>query len=835
MENKVHLWQGERIDDAELKSRIQNFYPYSIRTINMDFPLQDFLNACDSMGKELSGKTAIYLELYDIAAKSAKMNDEEIKTSFNSITEFMNKETLIKKLKNELGVDDPFEIKRESFKENYFEGFAPLGFLVHVAPSNVFTVSVLCLIEGLLTGNLNFLKTSSSDSLLPQRFFELLIELDKSDRLKEYIIIARFSSKKTELLRKIFSYADGISAWGSEESIQGIKSLAPPSAKIIEWGHKISIAYIGKEFINNCDELREIAKDICRIEQQACSSPQNLYIEVDSFEDVIEFAKNFAPILDKISAGIPKTEPEANFAAEITNVIEVAKAEQAMGLTKVVITEKEGVRIIVDNRKALRASPLFRTIWLKALKPEEIVETLLPMRHYLQTVGLSCSLSRVGELSKLFFKAGVLRINRAGTMLSGYIGEPHDGKYALREFTKRLSINLDDKFRGYSSMYEFLPEPSINNRNLKVLTKTAFQESKVDDKYIELIVKSGGSSGSPTYSYFTWDDYHSQMLNSAYGLYAAGLDPAKDSVINLFAAGALYGGFISFFTILEFMQAKQYPMGIIDDLQYIAETIVNNNINTIISAPSFIIKLFQNNSELFKKNRCVKKIFYGGEHFTRSQKDYLINSFGIEIIRSAAYGSNDAGPIGFQCQYCSGSEHHLLTSLQSLEILKLDSDEKARINEPGRIILTSKKRKGQAITRYEIGDIGRLLDKKCECGRTSPLFELLGRTGDVFKAGGPFLNYNHFTRILEKEFNYNGNAQIILSGKGADIILTLRVENSLNSDQEAIKNTLLNNYEELNYSAKELNLKFEIEKTSVNNFEFIEHSGKLKKIIDNRI
>lgn len=834
MNNKTHLWQGEWIDSNELSSRVANLRKYINDALLLDFPLHDFLDACDKIGNDLRNFGEFYHELLDLTSKTTKMSAKDISEMFNVLSGFMNKEILIEKMKNEFGTDEPFEIKRINFKQHQFEGFSPLGFLVHIAPSNVFTVSVLGLVEGLLAGNINFLKTSSNDSLLAQHFFSKLIQYDKSGKLKYFIIIARFSSKELDLLKSVLYYADGISAWGSEEAIKSISSLAPDGVKVIKWGHKISFAYISKENINNDSELELVARDICLIEQQACSSPQNLYVELEDFDELIKFSQRFAEILDRVSAKFPRIEPDFNFQAEITNVVQVAKAEESLGISKVIKTQDTNLHIIADSRKALRASPLYRFIWVKMLVPDEIIETLYPMRSYLQTVGLSCPLNRLGQLSSLFFKAGLLRINRVGSMLEGYIGEPHDGKFALVEYTKRISVNLNDHLQHYSTLNEFRNISDANLSKYPVLSKSDFQDLQVDEKYIELVVKSGGSSGKPTYSYFTWYDYHTQMLNAAYGLYASGLNPSTDKVMNLFAAGNLYGGFISFFSILEFMNAKQYPMGMIDDFKYIAETIVNNKVNTLISAPSYLIKLFEINFELLSKNQVVKKLFYGGEHITKSQKKYLTDNFGVELIRSAVYGSNDAGPIGYQCHCCEGNEHHVLSNLQEIEFLKLNSDEPAEINEPGRIILTSLKRSGQAIRRYEIGDIGRKIYEPCDCGRSETKFELMGRIGDVFKAGGPFLNYTYFGNILENEFDYSSNYQIILQSTGNCIELVLRIDNSIDNSDDEIKSKLIKNYHDLEFSVKELNLILCIEKINSNDFIFIEHSGKLKKIIDRR-
>src|SRR5690606_26593159 len=104
----------------------------------------------------------------------------EVHASLEGIAAFLQPPQLIAKLQRELGSKTPFAAKRLSFKEDIFECWAPLGLLVHVSPTNALSVGVLSVIEGLLTGNVNVLKTSGKDSLFPQQFFEALINADRT-------------------------------------------------------------------------------------------------------------------------------------------------------------------------------------------------------------------------------------------------------------------------------------------------------------------------------------------------------------------------------------------------------------------------------------------------------------------------------------------------------------------------------------------------------------------------------------------------------------------------------------------------------------------------------
>src|SRR4029077_15753354 len=113
--------------------------------------------------------------------------------------------------------------------------------------------------------------------------------------------------------------------------------------------------------------------------------------------------------------------------------------------------------------------------------------------------------------------------------------------------------------------------PPSWSRKPEIMTKADFQAMKVDERHAQLYFKSGGSSGEPKLSVFTYDDYHEQMRAGAEGLYAAGLEPAKDRSMNLFFSGGLYGGFLRIFSVLEELRAIHFPMAAQTDLAMVAD------------------------------------------------------------------------------------------------------------------------------------------------------------------------------------------------------------------------------------------------------------------------
>ncbi|MDG4597361.1 MAG: acyl-CoA reductase [Candidatus Contendobacter sp.] len=829
----THLWRGDWIDDRELTDRLPNLAATLAEDCQQPLDLPRLYRAGAALAAELTQHGPLYRALTEELTQTGDAPDDGAAT-LATLAEFLRAETLEYQVLRAFGDPAPFTPRRIDHADHRFEAWAPLGVLGHVTPANARGVAAMSLIEGLLAGNINLLKTSRRDGLFTQKLLRALVEREPT--LKPFVYVLRLSSRQPEVLSALFALCDGVAVWGGEDAVAAVRAMTPPAARLIEWGHRISFAYVARESSADPAALRALAHDVCCIEQQACSSPQCLYLETADPAALHAFAERFAAVLAEVAPTIPRGQPPGpHEQAEITTTRELCRLDGAIDGSRVIEAPDRSWRLLVEPKPGLRASPLFRTLWIKPLPMAAIVATLRPLRAWLQTAGLACPLERLAELSRALLAAGVTRIVRPGEQVGGYFGGPHDGVYSLQRYARRVALELPASLQGITSFAELEAPPPLlaDAAAAPVMDKAGFLALPTDAAAAQLYFKSGGSSGDPKVSVFSHADYARQMRAAGDGLYAAGLDPVRDRCMNLFFAGHLYGGFISFWSALEQLRAVQLPMTAIDDLAEVAAIIERFQVDTLLGMPFYLVKLFHEQGERLQRYGGVRKIFYGGEHFPPVERARLHREFGVAIIRSAAYGSNDAGPMGYQCPHCAGGVHHLL-STQHLEILALDADRPVAADEVGRLVVTPLARTAQAIRRYETGDLGRWVAGICPCGRRAPRFELLGRHGDIFRAPY-FFSYATFAAILAEQAGYDGAIQIVLTqGEGRSRI-TLRLSDRTALEASQARALVLAHYHDLREFVVERGLtEFSVERLPLARFIATPTSGKLQHVVDLR-
>lgn len=769
----VHLWKGKPV--ASIEGLLETLDSEIEMALTNHVDIREVIEACGAMSDRIrSGDTARYVEAM------RKDDVDDAGPTLRSLADALDRDALCTKLRAELGTEDPFVPTRINSWDQIFEAWRPMGVLVHITAGNSPIVAPMATVEGLLTGNINIVKCASNLGAFAAAFLE---DLCRDRGFADHVNLLAISSKEKERVELLLDRADCVSVWGGEDAVESVRSMTPRGIPVVAWGHKISFAYLVPEHITP-EAMDELAFSVCRNDQQSCSSPQCALVDTDDRAEIDRAARMLADALDRARGSYGVAHPDDAQAAEIMTVTEVHRCDLFFNDGDVVMDGGNTYRILVSYTTKFMPSPLFRTVWLSPLPRNRIVSGLRGMRSYLQTAGIACGIEDLAELSDLLYAAGVDRVTPLGSMSASYTGEPHDGRFALPQFMRRVSMRIDFPMSGVRTMRE-LREPREVTVQGRIQTKADYPP--IPENGTRVLMKSGGTTGEPVYCSYTQRDFENYIVNPAIKAFmASGLDPRTDVLADLLKSGNLYGGLNSFISITDAMRAPHLSIGGLDDVALAAHYLIIGKATAVLGAPSYIVRMFEQCHDLLKDYGRVRKVFYGGEMMTASQREYLTEEFGIEVIRGVLYGSNETGTMGYQCAECGDNVYHLCSDIQKMEVVAEDSDEPVPEGEAGRLLFTGFLRENGRTERYDIGDLGRWVPGRCPCGRAEPRFELLGRHGDVIRSGGTFFNYHRVGAILGERFGYHGLLQIVMDNDGLLEKMTIRVEESLDGAVDAL-------------------------------------------------
>lgn len=788
---------------------------------------------------------------------------EMVEAGLEVISNLCSKENIIKRINSEIFSTELFE-NWHSRTLNDFDIIAvPKGILVHISAGNVFVGAIDSLVSGIITKNVNILKMSNADPYFPVLFMKSIKEHDDEGVIFPYHALLLWEGGKHTIEKYLFKLPLTVVFWGGSQALLSIRSQIGETTSLIEFGPRFSLVVIEDRvlptLLTNYNKLRLLAKDICMWNQQACSSPQCVYIvgeEQEIEETITQFIYKLAEQLEYISLELPIGKLSFDENVEIRKFRELALMSEVFQQGKLIAPNDFKYTIIYDKTSDFKSSCLNRTIIIKKVENiEALYKSLFLYKGYYQTVALEVSSKNQENFEKYLIDLGFTRITTLGGMSEGKIGAPHEGSYTLSSFIKLISkeyVTPHDKIRKilqtarkskyYSQIFEKINDNDFEISNIPLLDKESFYANSppksfntLTDKFSNAYVyASGGTTGEPKFTIYSNKEYKTatDLLSFIYEI--AGITK-EDIVANLFIAGHLWTSFNVAGRALENIGCVNLPIGGGSSFEEIIKYIDLFKVTAIVGLPSIIVRL----AEVVKEkgiNLQVKKILYGGEHMRESMKHFIKSVFNCEFIRSAGYACVDTGPIGYQCQYLKGSIHHVLENYQYVEIINLDTLQPISNSEVGEIVTTNLDRTLMPIIRYRTGDLGRWINtkQKCECGFTGQSFELLGRCDDMLVIGGTNLLPSDFSAGLALLPQIGQNFQIVARTKGNRDLLVLRLEaNAPISTQDVISALSKGSYKIENALANQW-LEIEIEWYKPGLLPKNLRTGKIKTIIDER-
>lgn len=286
---------------------------------------------------------------------------------------------------------------------------------------------------------------------------------------------------------------------------------------------------------------------------------------------------------------------------------------------------------------------------------------------------------------------------------------------------------------------------------------------------------SGGTTGHPKLVYYSAQELDRSAADIAYGLQAAGVRPGMVAA-NLMNAGNLWGSFQMVNLVLEKCHCHILPIAAQSGPEEALSFMRVLGAEVAVGIPSFMISLAQQAQEQGITDLQLKIMATGGEHFLDQAKAFVKPLLGVQQFVSAGYSSNDTGPIGYQCSHCSAGIHHLFQENCYIEVLDEETLLTVPVGETGKLVVTKLNNRLMPIIRYDIGDRGRIVGRPCPCGRTDPLFELLGRSDDILNIGGYNVSPDHLASVLAKVTGLSPHFRMIARNDGPLALLSIECE-----------------------------------------------------------
>ncbi len=802
-------------------------------------------------------------------------SEQMIDKTLDFIPEILEKHTLVKRMNMELFLPYALEAPVERRGYSGLIRAMPKGVVLHVGAGNVFLGILDSMVIGFLTKNVNIVKLSSSGSNFINLFMDALKEVDEKGVLARSAAIVSWKGGSQGLEEAALKHVNAVFVWGGYDAVQAYRRIAPIDVRVEGFGPKTSVGVVFESCVKNegmAEVARRAALDASLWDQAACSSLHTLYLLAPSARHAglaAAFLKEAAPQFAKLAAELPPGRLSPDEMVEITRARELARVDQALGNASFVSSAPSTAwTVIYEKDPVYRVSPLNRVLYVKTVETlEEMRDQLLPLRGYIQTVGVGGSIERKKVLETLA-PAGIARVVKLGKMLEEANGSPHDGIFPMMSLVNWLPIEevpsqldrlseLVDFARTRSPFYarhfkgvpritalsDFMKVPFLEKGH--VLENTPPDSSDLLTSKVQrgIFFASGGSTGQPKYVFYDQHEFDHTCRMLAYSMEAAGLGD-RDIIANLFVAGNLWSSWLSVEKAIAYTKAISVPVGSNLPMENIVGYLQDFQVTAVVGLPSFLVKL----AEFIRAGKGkykvpIKTIFYGGEYVGEEMVKFFEGVFPGVKVRSAAYATADAGVLGFQCPHCVKGQHHLFAMSQFMEFVDQDTLEPVKKGEIGELVVTGLSKKHMPIIRYRVGDLGRSILKPCPCGRREPLFEILGRCDDRIHVGGAHLFVNDIQEALGRVTDLSFNFQVVIAKKGHRDALAIRAEVK---DPAALARggelgdllwrELEKHCEDLHESVRMGWLeKPEIEVLKPGAIDRVQRTGKIRRVVDKRV
>ena len=372
----------------------------------------------------------------ELAAQITGYHPVMLQGDYQRIARACDRAKLYDILETDLG--DPLLLDDWIPRQSVFLRAVPKGRIVHLMVGNVPLAGLFTIVRGLLTKNVTVAKLPKRDLVSTLAFARAFVDVDPSHPVTRALSVLYWPGGDA-IEQKFIDGADVVCAWGQRSSIESVKPKIPIGVDLLEFGPKESLMFIGGPPEEWGNVALRAAYDISVYEQEACFSPQRIFVEGDA--DL--FAERLAEGLDRVLKRLPGGYVPVDKQAHITRARQEAKFDgfkvrQSAGSEWTVVTLPPGEFPSFEH-------PLGRTVYVYPVNRLE--EAVREIHKETQSISVH-PWERGMELGRQLTLAGAGRVTEVGLMSRPRPGFVHDAIRPLHSMVRWVAVERGLDYRG---------------------------------------------------------------------------------------------------------------------------------------------------------------------------------------------------------------------------------------------------------------------------------------------------------------------------------------------------------------------------------------------------
>ncbi|MDD1675319.1 MAG: phenylacetate--CoA ligase, partial [Methanomicrobiales archaeon] len=242
---------------------------------------------------------------------------------------------------------------------------------------------------------------------------------------------------------------------------------------------------------------------------------------------------------------------------------------------------------------------------------------------------------------------------------------------------------------------------------------------------------TSGTTGKPTVVGYTKHDLENWTELIARNLTMVGLGEG-DVFQNMVNYGLFTGG-LGFHYGAEHIGMTVIPSATGNTKRQI-EMIRDFGVTAIHCTPSYALHIAEVSEQMGVDLPSLKTGIFGAESWPESMRSELQRR--LQVTAFDSYGLSEMyGPgVAFECPERDGL--HIWHDCYLTEIIDPATGERVDDGESGEMVITPLVKEAMPLIRYRTGDITRLMDDTCTCGRGQKIGRITGRSDDMLVIRG---------------------------------------------------------------------------------------------------